>query len=159
MMFKTKEIIDEKKRFQRQSNMLRQWWNSNTDYQFRFWRTRRMASLGFLRTTIHNMMEVAKDRPYLESMSPVIDWGKETLDRSNLPSEDVLRMIVSQIDLCGAANRDTLGLAVIRLNQVGDWEQISLSAIRVLAKYLIQFPYPLSAQSKQPDCQSTQPFG
>lgn len=36
------------------------------DYQLRFWRTRRMASLlGFFRTSIHNMTDVARDRPYL----------------------------------------------------------------------------------------------
>lgn len=36
-----------------------------TNYQFRFWRTRRMASLGFFRTSIHSMTDVARDKPYL----------------------------------------------------------------------------------------------
>jgi hypothetical protein len=36
--------------------------------QLRFWRTRRRASLGFLRTTIHSMMDVARDKPYLQTI-------------------------------------------------------------------------------------------
>lgn len=59
------------------------------------------------------MIVVAKDRPYLQSMSDNLEWEGKACNGSNLPGEDVLRMVVSQIHLCGAANRDTLGLAIV----------------------------------------------
>lgn len=59
------------------------------------------------------MMVVAKDRPYLQSMSDNLEWEGKSRNGSNLPGEDVLRMVVSQIHNCGAANRDTLSLAIV----------------------------------------------
>lgn len=38
-----------------------------------------------------------------------------TLD---LPGEDVLRVVVSQVDFRRTTNRDAFGLAVIRLNEI-----------------------------------------
>lgn len=59
------------------------------------------------------MMVVAKDRPYLLSISDNLKSEEKARNGSNLPSEDILRMVVSQIQLCGAANRDSLGLTII----------------------------------------------
>lgn len=38
--------------------------------------------------------------------------------RQDLPSEDVLGVVVSQRDLGSTTNWDTLGRAIIRLNQI-----------------------------------------
>lgn len=65
------------------------------------------------------MMVVAKDRPYLQSMSDNLEWEGKARNGSNLPGEDVLRVVVSQIHLRGAANWDTLGFAIIRYEEVG----------------------------------------
>lgn len=37
------------------------------DHQFMFWRTRREASFGRFRIIIHSMMDVARDKPYLQA--------------------------------------------------------------------------------------------
>jgi hypothetical protein len=68
--------------------------------------------------TIHIMMVVARDRPYLQSMSENLKWEGKAHNGCNLPGEDVLRMVVSQIHHCGAANRDTLGLAITRFEEI-----------------------------------------
>lgn len=55
--------------------------------QLRFWRTRRKASFGFLRTTIQSMMDVANDKPYLRKWLtlPLKDASRSGtwLDRSS----------------------------------------------------------------------------
>ena len=71
------------------------------------------------------MIDVAKDRPYLRSMSNMFSTLERSICRketSNLPGKNVLRMVVSQIDLGGAANRNALSLAVIRFDEVRHWK-------------------------------------
>ena len=84
-----------------------------------------MASLGFFRTSIHSMTDVARDNPYLGTVSnafkrPMNRWGfvgadckSQQIFNLDLPSEDVLCMVIPQVDLRCAANGNTSGLAVI----------------------------------------------
>jgi hypothetical protein len=47
-------------------------------YQFLFWRTLRLTSLGRFRTIIHSMMDVARDSPYLYRLvrSRSLAWAR-----------------------------------------------------------------------------------
>lgn len=88
-----------------------------------------MASFGLLRTTIHNIIDVARDRPYLliirnwspEPKEAKLD-AKSILALGNLPCEDVLAVVVSQVDLSCAADGNTLRFSVHRFNHVRHWE-------------------------------------
>ena len=76
-----------------------------------------MASLGLLRMIIPNMMDVAKDRPNLLRVSQgtlplCMHTGRD------LPSENVLAVVVSKVDLRCATNGDTLGCSIIGLHHI-----------------------------------------
>ena len=82
-----------------------------------------MASFGFLRISIQSMTVVEKERPNLTIISVILTshgtehWKRETstMLAADLPCEDVLGMIVSQVHFGDTANGDTLCLALIRL--------------------------------------------
>lgn len=71
-------------------------------YQFLFILTRLAASdeTGFL-ATMNSMIDVAAARPYLRGCQT---RRLRMRALSGLPCEDILRMVVTQIDLCCAAN-------------------------------------------------------
>lgn len=83
-----------------------------------------MASLGFFRTSIHSITDVANDKPYLQSVSTCPNFRELpathrksqapwAFNRPDLPSGDVLRVMVSEVYFRSAANGNTLGLAVV----------------------------------------------
>lgn len=87
-----------------------------------------MASLGFFRTSIHSMTDVARDKPYLQSVSarPRIRGLAATRKLHaflpfrclDLPSEDVLCVVIPKVDFRGAADGNTLGLAIVCLEKI-----------------------------------------
>lgn len=60
-------------------------------YQLVLWRTRLVRSDGFRFNTIHIMSEVAAQREYL---SRIMSHEMYKYRASNIPSEDILRVIV-----------------------------------------------------------------
>jgi hypothetical protein len=56
----------------------------------------------------------------MSDMFSILERSK--CNKSNLPGENVLGMVVSQINLGSAANWNTLSLTVIRFDKVRDWK-------------------------------------
>jgi hypothetical protein len=78
-------------------------------------RTRRwVPDKGFL-TTIQNMIDVAKLRAYLCTVSCAREVRREEAD---VPSEDVLCVVVPQVDGWRPANGDALGFALVVGEQI-----------------------------------------
>lgn len=73
-----------------------------------------MSFGGFL-TTIQSIMDVAIPRAYLSGVLVRIEIR---LKGTNLPSENVLGMIISKIYLCWSSDRNSSSLSVPRFQQV-----------------------------------------
>jgi len=84
----------------------------------RFCRTRRTTSEGGLRTTIHNIMDVATDNAYLTNVSAHFGTVQDLL-----PGEDVLRVVVAEVHLHRLTDRNTTILAVIRGKEIWLWKE------------------------------------
>lgn len=66
------------------------------------------------------MMDVASDKPYLRSSARVLYRVRGGKGECNIPRKDILAVVVLEVDFSSTANRDTLGLAIHRLDHIGD---------------------------------------
>lgn len=94
------------------------------------WTRRSTGEAGFL-TTIQNMMEVARQRPYLDRGPWLAEclafittgrWHVET-ERAGkggrVPCEDVLGVCISEVDLGRSSHWDAAGLVIGQLEKIG----------------------------------------
>lgn len=83
-------------------------------------RTRRLGSCAGFLATIQNIIDVAAARPYLSTLIRAEPKMIERSDRrpsavKDIPSEDILRMSIAQVDFGNSPDGDTLCLAVEEL--------------------------------------------
>jgi len=83
-------------------------------------RTRRLGSCAGFLATIQNIIDVATARPYLSILvrtPPNMMRGSERRPSAaeDIPSEDVLRVSIAQVDFGNPSDWDTLRLAVEEL--------------------------------------------
>lgn len=70
------------------------------------------------------MTEVARERPYLSSMSiyRLVEEAKTNRVMENLPCHDVLAVVIPQVNRGSTTNGDSLGLTIIGLHHIRDCE-------------------------------------